>query len=617
VAKQRLLMSWVIVEAEKSVAEVADYATSLINNLEAKANTLPIMPDGMVEELLRQNVLSSFSTVTMKTTSVNVLRARLHMLDRVFSVWKRLSSSQRVKCGLVWRKIVFNLPDAYRIVSQFRGMHYQDWIKLVDQLTDHDRSAIFAHQQCWTASPRFQLVIDASKGDQSDLDCSIESLNRQLYKNWLQSNSKVIVTDDWYLFLKAGDTLSEHALYWFASEVIRQPEIAFVYSDDDYVVNRARTHPRFKPAWSFFHLNETNYIGRAVVVSGRALLRAGVTDISLSEDQLWAAILKIGGQASNLVAHIPAVLYHQKSIDLAKESVDVRRVDYPLPNPLPLVSIIIPTRDANEILENCVNSILEKTTYKNFEVILADNGTEDAQAVDLLSRLSHLKRVRWLRDFRPFNYSELNNAAAKRARGEILCFLNNDTEVLSPDWLQVMIGCLTQPDVGVVGAKLYFANDTVQHAGDVVGAGGCANHLHSYIEKRASGYCSRALVTQDLSAVTAACMLTWKRLFLSLHGFDEKKFKVAFNDVDYCLRVKQSGHKVVWTPHAELYHYESYSRGKNSSNLKKKQSKLEAAFFRKKWFRPNFIDPFYNPNFSFVRQDFVLGPLPLIHKPWE
>lgn len=611
-------MSWVLVEAEKTAAEVSDYTKSLLNDIDGLGdNILPIMPDGIVEELLTQDELDSLVTANMSITPVSVFKAGLHMLDRVFSIRQKLSGAQRVKCGLSWRKIVFNLPDAYRIARAFRGLRYSDWIKCVDQLTDQDRIAICAHQRRWAFFPRFQLILDASDGDEVGLNHTIQSFNQQLYKNWGQQTVNMIVPEDWYMFVKAGDALSEHALYWFASEIIRQPEAAFIYSDDDSVVGDVRINPRFKPAWSIFHLNETNYIGRAVAVSGQALLEVGVNHTSLSDNQLWEALLKIGARAGQRVAHIPAVLYHQQSIDCTKHPVSIRRIDYPLPNPLPLVSIVIPTRDASEVLENCVKSVLEKTTYKNFEVILADNGSQDAKVIDLLTRLSQLKRVQWLRDFRPFNYSELNNAAAKRARGKILCFLNNDTEVLSSDWLEVMVGCLAQPDVGVVGAKLYFANNTVQHAGDVVGAGGCANHLHSFIEKNAPGYCNRALVAQDLSAVTAACMLTWKGLFLGLQGFDEKNLKVAFNDVDYCLRVRQSGHKVVWTPHAELYHYESHSRGKNSSKLKKKQSKSEASFFRKRWFHPNLLDAFYNPNFSFVRQDFVLGPLSLIQRPWE
>lgn len=611
-------MRWFLVETEKTAAEVSSYASHLLNGLDAGHQAmLPVMPDGIVEEVLAENELVQFSTAGAQLKPLSFLQARLRMLDRILTVREKLTKAQRSKLGLVWKEIIFNLPEAYRTARAFRGMHYRDWIAQVDQLTDSDRHAIAMHQQRWTVAPRFCLVLETAQSNQEAISQSILSFKQQIYRNWIQAGSNKVVPEEWYLFIKAGDQLSEHALYWFASEIIRQPGVAFVYSDDDYTVNGVRTHPRFKPAWSWLHLNETNYIGRAVAVSGHALLNAGVTDNNLSGDQLWHALLKIGVHAAQLVAHIPAVLYHQQSEEKPEYCMPVRRINYSLPQPLPLVSIIIPTRDASEILENCVNSVLEKTTYKNFEIILADNGSECARTVDLLTRLSHLKRVRWLRDFRPFNYSELNNAAAKRARGDILCFLNNDTEVLTPDWLDVMIGCLAQQDVGVVGAKLYFANDTVQHAGDVVGAGGCANHLHSFIDKHAPGYCNQALVTQELSAVTAACMLTWKSLFLSLHGFDEKDLRVAFNDVDYCLRVRQSGHKVVWTPHAALYHYESYSRGKNSSKLKAKRTRQEASVFRKKWFRPHFSDPFYNPNFSFLRQDFVLGPLPRVHRPWE
>lgn len=282
-----------------------------------------------------------------------------------------------------------------------------------------------------------------------------------------------------------------------------------------------------------------------------------------------------------------------------------------------MVSIVIPTRDAVSLLRQCVNSVLAKTTYPHFEVVVVDNGSRDPVALEYLSDIARWPQVRVLRYDQPFNYSAINNFAVAQVSGEVLCLLNNDTEVISPDWLEEMVGHLCQEKVGVVGAKLYYPDGRVQHGGDVVGPGGCANHLHQFIARDDPGYCHRAVVAQELSAVTAACMVTWRALYQRLGGLDEKHLPVAFNDVDYCLRVRQAGHKVVWTPHAELYHHESVSRGKDISPRRLKVARREVAYMRRRWRREMQYDPFYNPNFSYMRPDFVLGPAPAIKRPWE
>jgi GT2 family glycosyltransferase len=217
---------------------------------------------------------------------------------------------------------------------------------------------------------------------------------------------------------------------------------------------------------------------------------------------------------------------------------------------------------------------------------------------------------------RPFNFSAINNFAVRQARGTVLCLLNNDTEVISPDWLEEMVGHLLQARVGVVGAKLYYADGRVQHAGDAVGPGGCANHLHSSLDHDDPGYCRRAMLAQDLSAVTAACLVTWRKLYLGLGGLDEKRLAVAFNDVDYCLRVRAAGQRVVWTPHAELYHHESVTRGADDSWRRKLHARREVAEMRGRWANVMRRDPFYNPNLSYDQPDFSPSRMPRVKKPW-
>jgi GT2 family glycosyltransferase len=267
-------------------------------------------------------------------------------------------------------------------------------------------------------------------------------------------------------------------------------------------------------------------------------------------------------------------------------------------------------------LNACVESVLGVSSYRNFELIVVDNQSVEPQMLAYLEHLAGTPRVRVLRYAQPFNYSAINNYAAKQANGEVLCLLNNDTEVISSDWMEEMLGHLVQERVGIVGAKLYYPDGRVQHAGDVVGVGGIANHLHTSIERDHPGYGRRAVLAQELSAVTGACLMTWRSLYLQLGGLNERHLPVAFNDVDYCLRVREAGYRVIWTPYAELYHHESLSRGRDLTPDKKVRARREAAYMRSRWKHVLQHDPFYNPNFSYNRPDFSLNHAPIVPTPW-
>jgi GT2 family glycosyltransferase len=362
-------------------------------------------------------------------------------------------------------------------------------------------------------------------------------------------------------------------------------------------------------------------------------------------------------QAMDRVAHIPAVLVHRGEIhshpnpspeengslaDAQRESLNAEemaavrahlkrcgvaavveptrpgcwRVRYRLPEQPPLVSIIVPTRDKPALIRQCVESLRTKTTYPRYEILVVDNQSTNLESLAYLTALAGQETVRVLRYDYPFNYSAINNFAAREARGEVLCLLNNDTKIISEDWLEEMVGHLLQPKVGVVGAKLYFPDGRVQHAGDTVGPGGCANHLHAFIERDDPGYCNRAAVAQELSAVTAACLVTWKNIYQRMGGLEEKHLPVTFNDVDYCLRVREAGYRIVWTPHAELYHHEFESRGKDKSPEKAHRARREVAHMRKRWKHVMRHDPFYNPNLGYQRPDFLLSNAPMVERPW-
>ena len=464
---------------------------------------------------------------------------------------------------------------------------------------------------------------------------------RRLNATWWTSSD----TSTWVCFVRPGSALAEHALYWIASEAVTHPRARLIYSDHDYFSKKdGRIDPMFKPDWSPELLRSTNYIGCSGAVRADTLAQAGGLSLAgLRAQDSHDLLLRVSERLrAESVRHIPAVLWHLPALQGAphrsalpeanpvaahltrvgvaatveEPSPGCYRVRYRLPSEPPLISIVVPTRDAREHLRACVESVLGASSYRNVELIVVDNQSVEPQTLTYLTDLAGQPRVRVMRYARPFNYSAINNFAVAQAAGQVVCLLNNDTEVITPDWMEEMLGHLIQPGVGVVGAKLLFRDGRVQHGGDTVGPGGCANHLHYLIERDAPGYCGRAKLAQDLSAVTAACLMTWRDLYLNLGGLDERNLPVAFNDVDYCLRAREAGYRVVWTPYAELYHYESISRRVDDTPEKAARARRESAYMRKRWRRLMRHDPFYNPNLSYERPDFSLSSAPMVRKPW-
>jgi GT2 family glycosyltransferase len=340
------------------------------------------------------------------------------------------------------------------------------------------------------------------------------------------------------------------------------------------------------------------------------------------------------------VVHIPEVLYHwrmaegstaggheQKSyaseagrkalqdhFDAAALAVHVTvrapgiyRHRWAMPSDAPLVSLIVPTRDGIEVLRTCIESILEKTSYRNYEILIVDNQSSCPRTLAYLAQLAATGKARVLAYDRPFNYSAINNFAAAQARGSILGLINNDVEVINADWLTEMVSHVVRPDVGCVGAKLYYPNDTIQHGGVVCGIGGIANHAHRHFAKDSPGYFGRLWLIHNLSAVTGAALVVRKPVFDEVGGLDEAGLPVAFNDVDLCLKVKQAGYRNLWTPFAELYHHESVSRGSDEAPEKRQRFLGECAVMYARWDRELACDPYYNPNLTRQREDFSLN----------
>jgi GT2 family glycosyltransferase len=254
-----------------------------------------------------------------------------------------------------------------------------------------------------------------------------------------------------------------------------------------------------------------------------------------------------------------------------------------------------------------VRSIIEKTTYQNYEIIIIDNGSVQPETLDFFETITKEEsRIKVIPYNLPFNYSAINNHGVEKAEGEVVGLINNDIEVISPGWLEEMLRHAVRPEIGCVGAMLYYEDDTIQHAGVIVGLGGVAGHSHKYYPRMESGYFSRLKIVQNLSAVTAACLLVRKSVYLQVGGLDQENLQIAFNDVDFCLKVRKAGYRNLWTPYAELYHYESKSRGSDDTPEKARRFKSEVEFMENKWGQLLKADPYYSPNLTLVREDFSL-----------
>jgi GT2 family glycosyltransferase len=283
------------------------------------------------------------------------------------------------------------------------------------------------------------------------------------------------------------------------------------------------------------------------------------------------------------------------------------RVRWTLPDPPPLVSLIIPTRDGLELLQSCVAPLLERTRYRHLELILVDNDSRDREALAFLDQLVRGDgRARVLRFSGSFNFSAINNAAVAQANGELVALVNNDVTPIEGDWLEQMIAHAVRPDVGCVGAKLLYPDDRIQHAGVILGLGGVAGHAHRYLPAAHGGYFARPHVTHTVSAVTAACMVVKKALYQTVGGMDEEKLSVAFNDVDLCLKIGALGKRNLFVPGAVLYHHESASRGSDMDPANAERFKREIAVMEERWNLPAALDAYYSPHLALVG-DFELG----------
>ena len=391
----------------------------------------------------------------------------------------------------------------------------------------------------------------------------------------------------WLCLLRAGDRLAPGALEIYARAAARAEDSWVIYADDDLRDGGERRSPHFKSSWNPELFEHHDFI------TGAAIVRVTPDMLLDLGRQCWIEQITCRAIERGTPIDLPAVLHHRGRRPEPRIPVKPKPV---LPDPAPLVSIIVPTRNRLSYLQACVEGV-GRTAYPAIELIVVDNESDEP---DVLRYFDALRSdgVKVLPVRGPFNFSALNNAAKKHATGELLCFLNNDIEIRDPDWLSLLIRQALRPELGAVGGRLLYPDGTLQHAGVVTGVGGGAAHAHRFLRDDQAGYFLRDRLPQRVSAVTAACLVVRKDKFLAVGGFNERDFPVAFNDVDLCLKLNARGWQSFYEPRATLIHHESKSRGSDSARENRARFAAELAALKRHWGTDRKRDPFHHPHLS-------------------
>lgn len=553
---------------------------------------------------------------------------RHHLPDRnELEKQKKTSFGYRPKISFVVP--LYKTPEKYlrRLTESFQEQTYSNW-----ELCFSDGSG--------AQSPLTELLKELTAKDNRIKYVSHEE-SLQISEN---TNSAIeIATGDFIAFADHDDELTPNALFECVKAINEKPQTLVIYTDEDKMSMDGHKffQPHFKPDYNPDLLCTVNYICHLFVVSRKVIEKVGGLRSEFDGAQDYDFVLRcVEAVKDEEICHIPKILYHWRchedstaenpesklyAFEAGRRAVqahyertgihaEVFKGEYLglyrtkfIRDHDPLISIIIPNKDHIDDLKRCMESIEQKSTYKNYEYIIVENNSTDSATFEYYKKLeAENPKVRMVYWDGVFNYSAINNYGASFAKGEYLLLLNNDTEIINPDCLEELLGYCMRKEVGAVGARLYYEDDTIQHAGVVIGFGGIAGHCFVQQKRGTTGYCHRIICAQDYSAVTAACMMVKKSAFDAVGGLSEE-LAVAFNDIDFCMKLRKAEYLIVYNPYAELYHYESKSRGLEDTPEKVARFNKEIATFEKKW--PEILengDPYYNPNLTLKSQDFSL-----------
>lgn len=578
-----------------------------------------------IEELRKQNKPKGFLSRLFGKESVaeggyEAWLARHKVDKRTLRRQKHAAFAQKPLISIVIPLYCTPLPYLKELLESVRRQSYENW-----QLCLADGSP----------DDKVKEFIEKHYGREKRI------VYRKLEENGgisVNTNEAVALAAGEYLMLcDHDDTLEPDALYEIV-KAINDTGADVLYTDEDKVSMDGRHYfdPNFKPDFNLFRLRENNYICHIFVVKKSLTDETGLLRSEFDGAQDFDFILRCCEKAQK-ITHIPKVLYHWRchmdstaadpsskayAYEAGRKAVrehyqrlgidaKVEMTERPgwyrshvKVQGNPLISVIIPNKDHTDDLELCLFSMTRKSTYRNYEILIVENNSEKEETFEYYRKLpDRYPKARVLTWEKEFNYSAINNFAAKEAKGEYLLFLNNDVEILTPDWMEEMLQNCQQENVAAVGAKLYYPDDTIQHAGVVLGLGGIAGHIMCRASKEDPGYFGRMISVQEISAVTAACMMVKKSDFDAVGGLDET-FQVAFNDIDLCMKFRAAGKKIIFTPYAELYHYESKSRGLEDTPEKQFRFDKEVKRFQEKWAQQlEMGDPYYSPNLSVTEGD--------------
>lgn len=511
---------------------------------------------------------------------------------------------------------------------------YDPPLELLEAAIDSVREQVYARWELCIADdastdPRIRPFLEKAAAAEPRIKLFVRQTNGHI--SACSNSALELATGEWCALLDQDDELHETALAFAALEIAAHPDAGLIYTDEDKInASGTRSDPYFKTDWNPELFLAQNYINHLGIYRTELLRDIGCFREGYEGSQDYDLALRCTERLKpEQIRHIPRVLYHWRAVagsgaavvdakpyakeaarraigdhlnregirgrvEACPENGEFHRVVYELAAPAPLVSVIIPTRDRVELLQQCIASLRERTDYSALEIVIVDNASREAATHDFLRKIE----ARVVRDDGDFNFSRLINRGAAVASGEVLALLNNDIEAEDADWLREMVSHAIRPEVGAVGARLWYPDGTLQHGGVVVGLGGVAGHVFHRAKRGAPGYFDRLQLQQNCTAVTAACMVVRKELFDSLGGFDEEHLAINFNDIDFCLRLRKRGLWNVWTPYANLLHHESASRGHQTSTAERELFVREATYMHTKWGAELLHDPFYNHNFS-------------------